>query len=294
LYAISSTAQGARDRKESEINNAGPSFGRERPGKNQTTDMDFTTLNIDDNYKIFPDDVRGDLFIRIRGSYFEYMIWRDWPKATKAIIPVIMKHSDACGNSFPSQTRIAIYSGINEKSVREGLNGLQNFPDFGIKKDFNKRGWAMNKYWFRPATKNEKEAVFISHAFFNGGNWALLSQSAKAIYPVLKYFCYWEFDLYQEYEEMTEPPSETFEVYLNRKYDFLNADTEAIVEYSGVCKKSISSAFQELKNRYFIEPIGMVDGRETWKLFTQPPSIFNAYMNKQAREKYNLEEKFTH
>lgn len=256
--------------------------------------MDFTTLDIDDRYKIFPDDVRGELFIRISGSYFKYKIWRNWPQATKAIIPVIMKHSNPGGYSFPGQTRIAIYSGITEKSVREGLNGLQNFQDFGIIKEFNRRGWKKNKYWIKPATKNEKGAVFISHAFFNGGNWALLSPSAKSIYPVLKYCCYWEYDLYQEYEEMDEPPSETYEVYRNRKYDFLCAEPEAIAEYAGISKKSISSAFQSLKNHFFIEPIGMVDGRETWKLFTQPPSIFNAYMNKQAREKYNLEEKFTH
>jgi len=255
--------------------------------------MDSTILNLDDRYEVFPHDLRGELFIRIRGSYFEEMIWKSWPKATKAIVPVIMKHSDASGYSFPSQTRIAIYAGITEKSVREGLNGLRIFQDFGIKKEITRRGRIMNKYWFKPASRDEKGAVFISHAFFNGANWARLTPSAKAIYPVLKYFCYWEFDLYQEYEEMAEPPSEFDEVYRNREYDFLYADIGAIAELSGVCKKSIPSAFQELKNRYFIEPIGMVDGRETLKLFTQPPYIYTTYMNEQAREKYNLKENFT-
>lgn len=256
--------------------------------------MDFTTLNIADNYKVFPDDARGDLFIRIRRSYFENRIWKNWSKATKTILPVIMKHSNASGYSFPSQTRIAIYSGVTEKSVRQGLVGLQNFPDFGITKEFSRRGRKKNRYWIKPATKIKGISVFISHAFFNGGNWALLSSSAKAIYPVLKYFCYWEYDLYQEYEEMDEPPSETYEVYRDRKYDFLIADPEAIAEISGVCQRSISSAFQSLENHYFMEHIGLIGNHETWKLFTQPPSIFNTYMNEQARDKYNLEENFTH
>jgi len=257
--------------------------------------MDSTTIDLDDHYKVFPDDVRGELFIRIRGSYFKDMIWRNWPKATKAIVPVIMKHSDASGYSFPSQTRIAVYSGITEKSVRQGLNGLQNFSDFGIKKEITRRGWIKNKYWFKPETRNEKGAVFISHAFFNGGNWAMLLPSAKAIYPVLKYFCYWNFDLYQEYEEMVEDPLYFDDVYKNRKYDFVNADPEAIAEFSGVCKKSISSAFQSLQEHHFMEPIGMIDGCESWKLFTIPPLIYKApYLNEQARKRYKLDEIFTH
>lgn len=256
--------------------------------------MDFNTLVLDDLYEIFPDDIREELFIRIKGSYFQDKTWKNWPKATKAIVPVIMKHSNASGHSFPSQTRIAIYAGITEKSVRQGFSGLQNFPDFGIKRVFNRRGWMKNKYWFKPATKNEKGAVFISHAFFNGANWALLTPTAKAIYPVLKYFHFWDFDLYQEYEEMDEPPSETCEVYNDRKYDFLSADPEAIAEYSGVCKKSIPPAIKALTDNYFIEPIGMVDGRITWKLFTQPPNTFADDMNKQARKRYKLDEIFTY
>jgi len=206
---------------------------------------------LDDHYRIFPDDVRKDLFIRIRRSYFEDMIWKNWPKATKAIAPVIMKHCNANGYSFPSQTRIAIYSGITEKSVRKGLNGLKNFQDFEITKEFSRRGWKKNKYWIKPATKKKGEAVFISHAFFNDGNWALLSHSAKAIYPVLKYFCFWDIDLYQKYGGMAQTPSEIDAVYRYRRYDFLSAEQEAIAEYSGVCKKSIFSAFQSLEYQDF-------------------------------------------
>jgi hypothetical protein len=257
--------------------------------------MNFITLELDNLYEIFPHDIRGELFIRIRRSYFEEMIWRDWPKATKAIVPVIMKHSDARGYSFPSQTRIAIYAGITKKTVRQGLSELKIFQDFDIKREFNRRGWMKNKYWFKPTPRNEKGAVFISHAFFNGGNWSLLSPTAKAIYPVLKYFCFWDFDLYQEYEATCEDPSEFNEVYCDRKFDFLSADPEAIAELSGVSKKSITSAFQSLENHHFMESIGMMNDRETWKLFTKPPHIYKStYMNEQVRNKYNLMENITY
>ena len=103
-----------------------------------------------------------------------------------------------------------------------------------------------------------------------------------------------DFDLYQEYEEMDEDPFYFDDVYKDREYDFLNADPEAISEYSGVCKKSIPSAFQALTENCFIEPIGMVDGRETWKLFTQPQNTYTTYMNEQARKRYKLDEIFTY
>jgi len=256
--------------------------------------MDSTTLGFDDSYEIFPDNVRIELFIKIRRTYIQDTTWRNWPKSTKAIVPVIMKHSNICGYSFPSQTRIAIYSGITEKSVREGLNGLQNFQDFGITKEFSRRGWMKNKYWFKPASRNEKGAIFISHAFFNGANWARLTSSAKAIYPVLKCYCFWELERYQEYVEIRGSPLDVNYIYKYRNYDFLSAEPEAIAEFSGICKKSIPSAFQSLTNNYFIEPIGMVDGRKTYKIYTRPPRTFKAYMNKQARKRYNLNENFTY
>jgi len=248
-------------------------------------------MRLDDHYKIFPDDVRGELFIRIKGSYFKDGTWKNWPKSTKAIVPVIMKHSNTNGYSFPGQTRIAIYSGLTEKSVREGLSRLKNFQDFGIKKEFSPRGRIKNNYWFQPVSKNEKGAVFISHAFFNGGNWARLSPSAKAIYPVLKYFCYWDYDLY---EEMGESSSNFDEVYKDRKYDFLSTGPEAIAELSGVSKGSLPSAFRSLEKHYFMEHIGMVDGRKTWKLFTQPTNTFAEEMNEQTRKRYNLNKNSTY
>jgi len=256
--------------------------------------MDNTTLGIDDPYDFFPDDIRTELFIRIGSHYFKDKIWKEWSKATKAIVPVIMKHSDACGQSFPSQTRIAVYSGITEKSVRQGLKGLEDFRDFGIKKEITKRGWLKNKYWLKPAKRNEKGAIFISHAFFNGGNWALLSSCAKAIYPVLQYFCFWDFDLYGELEKIVESPSDFVDVYRDRKYDFLNAEPEAIAEYSGISERSISSAFQSLMKCYFIESLGTIDNRMTWKLFKQPPRIFNDYLNEQVRKRYKPKETFTY
>ena len=51
--------------------------------------MESNKLDLDDLYEIFPDDVREELFIRIKESYFQDMIWKNWPKSTKAIVPVI-------------------------------------------------------------------------------------------------------------------------------------------------------------------------------------------------------------
>jgi len=44
-----------------------------------------------------------------------------------------------------------------------------------------------------------------------------------------------------------------------------------------------------------MEAIEMINGRETWKLFTIPPYIYKrTFINEQARKRYKLDEIFTY
>ena len=51
---------------------------------------------------------------------------------------------------------------------------------------------------FLHADQQKAKAVWLYRAFFDGGNWRLLSSKAKAVYPVVLAFSVFYLDLYWE------------------------------------------------------------------------------------------------
>jgi len=222
----------------------------------------------------YQDDLRESLFIRIPKIIFEEDYWRKLPSASKSIYPVILKHINAQGTCFPSEETIAKLAGVTPKTVREGLKGLDGLPGFEKEKYSTQRGYSGYRYMIDPVGKKVK-VISISHAFFNGGNWSELTPSAKAIYPVLKYFSWWDYDLYIEHEDVDYENADEDSIspdspYPLRKHDFINPDNENVAQFSGVDIRSIRSSYQSLIDNGFMEHHGMIEGRETWKLFTRP------------------------
>jgi hypothetical protein len=222
----------------------------------------------------YQDDLRESLFIRIPKIIFEEDYWRKLPSASKSIYPVILKHINAQGTCFPSEETISKLAGVTPKTVREGLKGLDDFPGFEKEKYITQRGHSGYRYIIEPVAK-EVKAMSISHAFFNGGNWSELTPCAKAIYPALKYFSWWHYDLYIENEEIAfenddEDSVSPEDPYPLRKYDFINPDNESVAQFAGIDIRSIRSSYQSLIDNGFMEYHGMVEGRDTWELFTRP------------------------
>ena len=76
---------------------------------------------------------------------------------------------------------------------------------------------------------------------------------------------------------------------------FLDADCEIIAEMSGITKKSLRKAYQSLIKNYFIEYIGKVDGRDTWKLFVQPSTTYKPnWLNDKLKKRYAVSENITY
>ena len=226
---------------------------------------------------MFREDLRENLFIKIPKGYFEEGCWGKLPRASQAIYPVIRKHANAQGSCFPSELTISKFAGVTEKTVRKGLKGLDGFPGFKQEKYITSRGRTGYRYMFEPVAKEEK-AISISHAFFNGGNWSRLTPCAKAIYPVLKCFWWWGYHIYSEDEEI-DLENEEFvspeNPFLLRKYDFTYPDKENVAQLAGINIRSINNAYQSLSDEDFIEYHGIIEDRETWRLFINPPQLFN-------------------
>ena len=243
----------------------------------------------------FTDDLREELFIQISKYYFEKDLWGPLPQASKAVLPIILKHLNEDGTCFPSQQTIAILAGITEKTVRHGLKGLDGLPGYETEKYISRRGHIAYKYRMRAIPEHPK-SISICHGFFNGGNWSQLTPSAKAVYPVLKYFAWWDFGIYREDEEIIEHEGEDLsgQNYPHRSYDYADPDRECVSSISGIATRSVGSAYDSLIDCHFIELHEPSMGRETWKLFVDPQMVFKPdYLNRQARERYAVEN-FTH
>jgi hypothetical protein len=84
---------------------------------------------------------------------------------------VIVVHCNAKGKAFPGQRAIAILSGRTEKTVREGIKGLEEFPGFKAYRVLRGRGrWSYN--YKINVTPDEKGRSFALYKYlFECGYW---------------------------------------------------------------------------------------------------------------------------
>jgi hypothetical protein len=243
-----------------------------------------------------PFDLRGNLFIQIPTSIFDSFLWKELPLASKEILPAILKYSNEFGTCFPSQKTIADLAGVTEKTVREGLKGLDGLPSFYREKYVTRRGHTSYRYRVDRIHEGVK-TISIRHPFFNEGNWSQLNSVAKAVFPVLKYFSWWDFKVY-EYDEDIEielGADLSSQNYPYRLYDYANPEPENVAEYAGISLRSLKSAYASLSEHHFIEHHGINDGRDIWRVFVHPPMVSEPeFLNAQVIESYSALENITY
>jgi hypothetical protein len=127
--------------------------------------------------------------------------WALLSKSSKAVFPVIACHCNKKGEAYPNERTIAILSGLNDKSAREGIRGLEAFPDFKISHYLTKRGKRANKYYLKLPAANVKGRSFPFNKFIlESGQWKEMKPTAKALYPVMRCFGFFNIDVYAEIE----------------------------------------------------------------------------------------------
>lgn len=210
-------------------------------------------------------------------EWVENMNWAALSQSSQAVFPVLAIHADSSGLCFPGEDRIAALSGITEKTAREGLRGLDGFPAYSgfqfYKTGKGKRG---RKYQLSlPRAKVDDGQAFPFHRIIvEGGNWAQLLPSAKALYVGMRYFGYFDEYLYHEYQD------ENFSfcddeggVFGDRKCDFCCADYIRLARYAGIHRNQVGKVINNLIEHCLAERI-IDDGRELFKVYLRPPKYY--------------------
>ncbi|MGA9538456.1 MAG: helix-turn-helix domain-containing protein [Desulfobacterales bacterium] len=130
----------------------------------------------------FKEEIDDVGFFRFDKKWIENKNWALLPMASKAILPVIGCHCDANGNAFPGERRIAILSGLSDKTVRKGIRGLEALPGFESEPYVTSRLKKSKKFTLELPSL-ERGRFFSFHKFIlESGIWRGLSTVAKAVY----------------------------------------------------------------------------------------------------------------
>jgi hypothetical protein len=215
------------------------------------------------------------------------MNWALLPKSSKAVFPVIACHANNKGEAFPGEQTIAILAGISNKIVREGIRGLAAFPNFKSDNYITRRGKKGKKFFLNIPSSNNSGSAFPFHKFIlEAGIWREIRPTAKALYPVLRYFGFFDINLYSELEDLEFCEADMEEVFPDREYDFCDADLGILAEFAGIHRNSINAALDDLVRNFLIEPLNVYSG---WKVFlkSRDYTIWKRdYLNKKILSSY--------
>jgi hypothetical protein len=204
--------------------------------------------------------------------------WAALPKASKAVYPVIAGYCNQNGVAWPSQKTIGKYAGVSLKSVRAGVEGLRSLQGFGfweyttgmsiIKADGKKIKRYSKKYKMSLPQEFIKGVMFpFYRTVVESGTWGSLKPSAKALYPVMRYFSLFDMDMYRaivgEYWD-TSTDDEFKRVYRDRKFDMCEVRNAHLSKRAGIHRTGIYDALNNLTLKNLIE---WDSEFEVWKVF---------------------------
>ena len=233
----------------------------------------------------FKEDLNHYQFFWWENKLIENLNWALLPKSSKAVFPVIACHTNGKGEAFPSEQTIGILSGISDKTVREGIRGLEAFPNFKCDYYLSRRGKRAKKFLVDIPSNEKRGSAFPFYKFIiEAGIWRELRPSAKALYPVLRHFGFFDINLYAELEDIEISDFE--EVYPDRKYDFCEAELGVLAKSANIHRNSVNPALSDLERNFLIEPLIEYSG---WKVFLK--SMDNTiwkrdYLNKKILRSY--------
>jgi len=236
----------------------------------------------------FKEECNHNQFFWWKKKLIENMNWALLPKPSKAVFPVIACHANERGKAFPSEQTIAIFAGVSDKTAREGIRGLEAFPGFKLDYYLSQRGKRAKKYMLKLPSSNNRGSAFPFFKFvLEAGIWREMKPSAKDLYPVMRYFGFFDINQYAEFEDDLEISENDFDViYSDREYDFCDAEVNIMAEYAGLHRNSITAALNDLERNFLIEPLIGYNG---WKVFlkSKDSTIWKRdYLNKKVMKSY--------
>jgi hypothetical protein len=183
-------------------------------------------------------------------NFISNMNWGNLPKDSKSIYPVIASHRNVQGHSFPSEQTIGILSGVTEKTVRQGICGLRNFPGFLIETYTTRTGNRGKK--FKVASPEHGKAFPFYKTIITGGNWMMISTAARALYPVLRVFGYFDRDSIED-DSIIHTDADFQDCYKSRDFDFCKSEIQMLSFYAGISRRSFTKAIESLEINALLE-----------------------------------------
>jgi hypothetical protein len=232
----------------------------------------------------FKEDLNQIQFFWWDKKLIENKNWALLPKSSKAIFPVIACHANRKGEAFPGEQTIAIFAGVSDKTVREGIRGLEAFPNFKCDHYISRRGKRAKKFILNARSSNNDSFPFYKF-ILESGIWRKIKPSAKALYPVLRYFGFFDINLYADMENPEICEADFEEVFPDREYDFCEADPVFLAQFAGIHRNSINAALDDLANNFLIESYAYLE----WKVFLRSKDLTfwkRDYLNKQILDSY--------
>jgi hypothetical protein len=110
--------------------------------------------------------------------------------------------------------------------------------------------------------------------------------TAKALYPAMRYFGYFDLHQYSELEDLELCEQEFDETYTYRKYDFCEAEIGVLAKYAGIHRNSMNGALDDLERNDLIQPIF---SNSRWKVFlrSEDNTIWKRdYLNEKVMRSY--------
>jgi hypothetical protein len=222
----------------------------------------------------FKEEYNEDIFFRFDKNHIKHLNWASLPTASKSIYPAIACHVNEKGISFPSELTISRLCGRTEKVVRKGIAGLKYFPGISIKHYITNTGRRSKKFFIKQPAVDSKRWFPFHKMILESGLWLMLSPAAQAVYPVLRYFAFFDLDCYLEHEECDETEFDV--VYPNRIWDLCEAEKKIIADHAGISMRSVWRALKNLEDNYLIER----HDKHSWRVMIRPKRYHpRSYLN---------------
>ena len=250
-------------------------------------------------FKFNDSQLESENYFKWDGRLIESLNWAMLSPAAKAIFPVIACHCNEQGEAFPGERRIAGLAGLSDKIVRKGIKDLIGFSNFQYKRFLSTRGKMSKKFTIKlpnnssekPSNGNKGPFPFHSYILYSG-KWRELLPTAKALYPVMRFFGFFDFATYDEHDfDESFDGCDFDEFYPQRKFDYCEADCSVLAQHAGINRRSIKSAIENLKKNSLINYVEE-SPHILWRVYLQPKKYYKReYLNKKIMDSYKYESK---
>lgn len=220
----------------------------------------------------------------------EPTVWATLGRSAQAVLPVLLRHADLKGMAYPGEGRIAAMAGLTRKTARQAATELEERGLIEIRNRTSRQGRRSKAY----RVSSSDEGIAMPSLFIDGGLWAELRPSAKALAVAFRLFARARPDLDPDFDpdqhncgsflspgnwNTDQAADEDWYEYLKtRTVDFCNAEPSVLRDFAGIGPRIYSDALASLIKRHFIIPDH--DRPDYWQVAVWPKHVMKvSYLN---------------